>query len=242
MQTPKIHTSLTPGRKIGEDARQYAYRVIRQAIMERTLPPGQQLKEMDLAQDLCISRTPVHDAISRLSREHMVEIIPNRGAFVSVIHCSRIRQAIWIHQEMGNSVIQKIYINNVPKSQLSSLYLYLEKMHAALDQEHPSRFISAALFYFQQLYHLGEPMDLLLYSMQTIDADMRRIIYLSVDNRKIMEEYFHDLNELTEALIHRECNRACQIYSQHLSRLLLLIAPLRQQYPEFFSDSVDPAA
>jgi DNA-binding GntR family transcriptional regulator len=40
------------------------------------------LKETELAQELAVSRTPIREALSQLSKEGLVEIIPRRGAFV----------------------------------------------------------------------------------------------------------------------------------------------------------------
>ena len=77
-------------RRPTEDARQYAYRVIKNCILELFLPPGQKMNEADLASSLNVSRTPVHDTFTRLSREKLVDVIPQRGAFVSRIDSERI--------------------------------------------------------------------------------------------------------------------------------------------------------
>ena len=62
-------------RRPTEDARQYAYRVIKNCILELFLPPGQKMNEADLASSLNVSRTPVHDTFTRLSREKLVDVI-----------------------------------------------------------------------------------------------------------------------------------------------------------------------
>ena len=56
--------------------------LIREAIMDGRLEPGARLKEEQLAQDLGISRTPVREALQRLSTEGLVQARPNRGTFV----------------------------------------------------------------------------------------------------------------------------------------------------------------
>ena len=78
-----------PARRPSEDARQYAYRIIRKFILELHLLPGQKMNEADLASSLNMSRTPIHDSFFKLSRENLVDVIPKRGAFVSKIDQKR---------------------------------------------------------------------------------------------------------------------------------------------------------
>ena len=59
-----------------------AYQELKQIILEGQVAPGKKLKEGDLAEALGISRTPVREAINRLEKEGLVEIFPQRGAFV----------------------------------------------------------------------------------------------------------------------------------------------------------------
>lgn len=55
---------------------------IRQAIVEGHLSLGSQVSEAQLAQRLGVSKTPVREALARLSRDGLVEIHPQRGTFV----------------------------------------------------------------------------------------------------------------------------------------------------------------
>lgn len=55
---------------------------LRDLIMGGELTPGARLGEVELAERLGVSRTPVREALSRLAAEGLVEIAPNRGARV----------------------------------------------------------------------------------------------------------------------------------------------------------------
>lgn len=56
---------------------------IRRSIMEGQLAPGTRLQEVELANQLGVSRTPVREALRTLSSEGLVEILTNRGARVA---------------------------------------------------------------------------------------------------------------------------------------------------------------
>jgi DNA-binding GntR family transcriptional regulator len=60
-----------------------ALSTLRDMIMSGALSPGARLGEVELADRLGVSRTPVREALSRLAAEGLVEIVPNRGARVA---------------------------------------------------------------------------------------------------------------------------------------------------------------
>jgi DNA-binding GntR family transcriptional regulator len=55
---------------------------LREEILGEQRKPGAKLTEEEIAADFGMSRTPVRDAIRQLAQENLVELIPNRGAFV----------------------------------------------------------------------------------------------------------------------------------------------------------------
>ncbi len=58
------------------------YEILLENITKRNFAPGSKLGEQYLADQLGVSKTPVREALSRLEREDLVNIYPNRGAFV----------------------------------------------------------------------------------------------------------------------------------------------------------------
>lgn len=63
-------------------AAQVAYDWIREQILNGTFPASSHLREEHIADQANVSRTPVREALRRLSNEHFVEFVPNQGAFV----------------------------------------------------------------------------------------------------------------------------------------------------------------
>jgi DNA-binding GntR family transcriptional regulator len=78
----QLDTILKP---IGEtpSLQNLAYQAIKSSILSLALPPGKQLSESDLANSLKVSKTPVREALQKLEREGLVQIVPRKGVFVT---------------------------------------------------------------------------------------------------------------------------------------------------------------
>lgn len=64
------------------NATEHAYIFVKEHILSGQYPAGSHLKEEHIAEDAKVSRTPIREALRRLSNEHMVKFVPNQGAFV----------------------------------------------------------------------------------------------------------------------------------------------------------------
>jgi DNA-binding GntR family transcriptional regulator len=69
-----------------------AYDALKQAIRENAFPPGYQGSEQEIAAQLKMSRTPVHEAIIRLQEEGLVRVLPRRGVLVRSISPDDMRE------------------------------------------------------------------------------------------------------------------------------------------------------
>ena len=63
--------------------RDVVFENLRGAIVEGKLKPGQRLMEVQLAEQLGVSRTPVREAIRKLELEGLVIMLPRKGAYVA---------------------------------------------------------------------------------------------------------------------------------------------------------------
>jgi len=55
---------------------------VRELIYQRKLKPGDWIDELELAETLGISRTPLREALKVLHSENLVELVPRRGCRV----------------------------------------------------------------------------------------------------------------------------------------------------------------
>ncbi|TGE31586.1 GntR family transcriptional regulator [Desulfosporosinus sp. Sb-LF] len=63
--------------------RDSVFSILRNAILDKKLKPGQRLVERTIAEQLGVSRTPVREAIRKLELERLVTHIPRKGVVVS---------------------------------------------------------------------------------------------------------------------------------------------------------------
>lgn len=65
--------------------REIVYEELKRQIMIGEIPPGTRMMEVELAEDMGVSRTPIREAIRKLEKEGLVSIEPRRGAYASEI-------------------------------------------------------------------------------------------------------------------------------------------------------------
>ena len=63
--------------------RDVVFESLRTAILEGKLKSGQRLMEVQLAEQLGVSRTPIREAIRKLELEGLVIMLPRKGAYVA---------------------------------------------------------------------------------------------------------------------------------------------------------------
>jgi len=69
------------------------YTRLRDAIVDGTFEPGEQLKDGELAEWLGVSRTPIREALLRLGTSGLVVAIPGRSTTVTAIEADAVRDA-----------------------------------------------------------------------------------------------------------------------------------------------------
>ena len=74
--------------------RDVVFKTLRQAILKGELEPGERLMEIQLAERLGVSRTPIREAIRKLELEGLVLMIPRKGAEVAKISESNLRDVL----------------------------------------------------------------------------------------------------------------------------------------------------
>lgn len=72
--------------------RDVVFETLRDAIITQVLKPGERLMEIQLADEMGVSRTPVREAIRKLELEGLVVMVPRKGAYVAGVSMKDIHE------------------------------------------------------------------------------------------------------------------------------------------------------
>jgi GntR family transcriptional regulator, rspAB operon transcriptional repressor len=82
------------------------YEVLREKILTLQLKPGESINERWLAEWLGVSRTPIREAINRLSANSLIAIVPNVGTSVSLINVGKVREFNFIRTSLESLIVR----------------------------------------------------------------------------------------------------------------------------------------
>ena len=86
--------------------RDVVFNTLRQAILKGELEPGERLMEIQLAERLGVSRTPIREAIRKLELEGLVLMIPRKGAEVAKISARSLRDELEVRRALEELAIE----------------------------------------------------------------------------------------------------------------------------------------
>ena len=86
--------------------RDVVFNTLRQAILRGELKPGERLMEIQLANKLGVSRTPIREAIRKLELEGLVLMIPRKGAEVAEITEKSLRDVLEVRRALEELAVQ----------------------------------------------------------------------------------------------------------------------------------------
>lgn len=91
------------------------YALVRKAIVLGRLPPGAPIQEPEIAARLGISRTPVREAVKKVSDEGLVEVFAQHGTFVSDIRRPAVEEAYIIRIALESESVARAAVTISPR-------------------------------------------------------------------------------------------------------------------------------
>jgi DNA-binding GntR family transcriptional regulator len=112
-----------------------AYSQIEEMIVTMQLLPETPVSEAQLSNFLGIGRTPIREAIQRLSREHLVTIVPKRGIFISDLNTEKQLRVLETRRELERLICKKAAKRATPNERKDFERLAKEFRKAAKDKD-----------------------------------------------------------------------------------------------------------
>ena len=110
-----------------------AYDRIKAEVLSNRMPPGFQATEVEIAERLGMSRTPVHEALIRLSAEGLIEVRPRHGAVVQPIEPDDMREIYEILTALEPEAAASLAARCPGKEELAPLEEATAEMERALE-------------------------------------------------------------------------------------------------------------
>jgi DNA-binding GntR family transcriptional regulator len=128
---------------------------LKKQILTMSLEPGASLDEASLCKRYEISRTPLREILRALAGEGCVDIVSNRGAYVSSMS-HKVMRDFFVTAPMIYSAIGRLAALNAKTAQIREIRDIQEKFRAAIESG-----ISADMVYWNQCFHalMGEMAD-----------------------------------------------------------------------------------
>ena len=104
---------------------------LREDILNGVYEEGEELKEIAIGNALGVSRTPVREAFRQLELEGLIQIVPNKGAYVTGITPKDIHD-IYMIRSLLEGMAAKLATENITEEQLEEMEenVYLATFHA----------------------------------------------------------------------------------------------------------------
>ena len=101
--------------------RDVVFNTLRRAILRGELKPGERLMEIQLANKLGVSRTPIREAIRKLELEGLVLMIPRKGAEVAEITEKNLRDVLEVRCALEELAVQ-LACERIDQDKLNDLH------------------------------------------------------------------------------------------------------------------------
>ena len=104
---------------------------LREDILSGKYKEGDELKEVAIGEELGVSRTPVREAFRQLELEGLIQIIPNKGAYVTGITEKDVKD-IYMIRSLLEGLCARWACEHITEAQMEQMEenIYLSKFHA----------------------------------------------------------------------------------------------------------------
>jgi DNA-binding GntR family transcriptional regulator len=187
---------------------------IREDILAGKFKQNEELKETAIAGELGVSRTPVREALRQLELEGLVNIVPNKGAYVTGITAKDIKD-IYSIRSLLEGLGARWATENISVEQIEELeeITYLTEFHA--QKKHYEQVLELDNKFHEILYRASKSKQL-YHMLSDFHHYVERVrkITLSSDTRIVKTNEEH--KKIVEALKEKNADKAEALANEHI--------------------------
>ena len=197
--------------------REIVYEELKRQIMVGEIQPGTRMMEVELADEMGVSRTPVREAIRKMEKEGLVTIEPRRGAYASDISVQEMVDVLEVRQDL-EGMAASLAARKITDEQKTHLRELVGQYRKAIDSGNIPEIIDQDEAFHKYIVGIGENKTLIQMVTKLQELALRfRYMYYEDFSRFRNQPTEHE--HITEAIISGDSETARRLAEEHLSHL-----------------------
>lgn len=190
-----------------------ATELIRDAIVDGRLDPGQRLKEEELARELGISRTPIREALLMLQAEGLVDAAPNRGATVRA-HTAEDLDDLYQLRALLEGFAARRAATRLTEDQIDELRASCDRFDLLAEGD-VREIVKENMYFHNTILEAAGSARLAQMARKTIELPLvyKSYIWYSPDQQRISAHYHR---QIARAMATRDGERAEMVMKEHV--------------------------
>ncbi|MQY46970.1 FCD domain-containing protein [Rhizobiales bacterium RZME27] len=205
---------------------------LRNEIISMRRRPGDPIHEKDIAQTCGVSRTPVREALLRLSEEGLVDIIAKSGTRVSRIPVNGLPEAILARKAI-EQMTARMAAELAAKSDILTMQAIVERQAEALRSCDFNGFHENDEALHQAIMRTAGYVGIWRF-VEEIKVQLDRFRRLTLPQAHRMERALSEHVRLVEAIDDRNQDMAATVMGEHLDWLGTSLAGIQHLNPDYF--------
>ena len=190
--------------------------VLRDAIRRGVLEPGERLMEVQLAEDLGISRTPVREAIRKLEQEGYVIMLPRRGTYVSSVSVHDVKEIFEIRTAL-ESLATVLATVRIEPEELEKLRALLAEIEGHIERKDIEKIVATDIEFHGLLYQVSRN-DRLVTIISNLKEQLARFRTLSMSYPGRLQETLEEHRAMVEAIAAGDADAAREAAERHMEQ------------------------
>ena len=210
------------------------FELLKQAIVQLQLRPGNLLSEAEVAKQMGLSRQPVREAFIKLSEAGLVEIRPQRGTFVVMISRHEVENARFIREAVEVAVVKKASMEASASEILAMRGLLVSQREADANGD-LVEFLRLDEAFHQSIAQMAG-CEHAWRLVESLKAQMDRVRYLSMESATPVQTLIAQHEAIVDAITDKAPDRAEAAMRVHLSEILKSLPKIVEANKEMFID------